>query len=67
MRSKLTTAIVLFAIALLFMFQNTAVVQVRMLFWQIGMPRYLLIFLTLLIGMLIGWLVRAWFRAFMRQ
>lgn len=67
MKPRLVTAIVLLAIVLLFMAQNTTVVTVRMMFWQIAMPRYLMLFITLLIGVVIGWLTRAWYRTQARR
>jgi uncharacterized integral membrane protein len=45
-------------IALLFILQNVAAVDVNFLFWTVSMSRSLLILLTLAIGFLLGWFVR---------
>ncbi len=48
-------------IALLFILQNVAAVDVNFLFWTVSMSRSLLIVLTLAIGFLLGWFVRLYF------
>ena len=53
--------IVMFIIVLLvlvFVFQNTEVVRVSFLAWDISMSRALMILLTFLIGLITGWLSR---------
>jgi uncharacterized integral membrane protein len=54
-RWRLATTLVLLGLLLLFALQNAAAVQVRFLFWQLDMPRSLLILVLLVIGMIIGW------------
>ena len=56
---RLTAALVLAGLVVLFVLQNAAVVQVRYLFWTVELSRSLLIFLVLALGILIGWLLRA--------
>ena len=62
MKVKLFVTVVLLLLVIVFMAQNSSTVPVRFLLWEIDLPRSLLIFMTLLIGMLIGWFVRAMFR-----
>lgn len=59
MRIKLIIAVVLLLLVITFMVQNAALVEVKLILWHIEIPRSLLIFMTLLIGMLIGWFSRA--------
>lgn len=48
---------VIVLLVIIVVFQNTAVVDTRILFVTISMPRALLLCVTLLIGVLVGWLV----------
>ncbi|MFC1752269.1 lipopolysaccharide assembly protein LapA domain-containing protein [Thermoproteota archaeon] len=50
----ITIAVSLFLVILL---QNTEVVSVRFLFWQVGMSRIILLPLILLAGVLIGFFI----------
>lgn len=45
-----------------FVAQNTAVVEIRFLFWTVSMSRALLIVLLLATGMLLAWLLQGWRR-----
>lgn len=56
MKFAATTAFILLTLLMIFAVQNAAVVQIRFLLWEFEFPRSLLIFLTLLIGIVIGWL-----------
>ena len=49
---------ILIALVLVFVIQNTLVVEYRFLAWTVSMPRALLLFGTLVIGVLVGWLSR---------
>ena len=60
MSYKLTVSLILTGLAVLFVVQNAAVVEVRFLFWTITMSRALMIFFLLAIGILIGWLSRSY-------
>ncbi|MDD4294303.1 MAG: LapA family protein [Candidatus Omnitrophica bacterium] len=42
---------------LIFFLQNTQVVTIRILFWQISMSRIILLGITLLVGMVLGFFV----------
>ena len=57
----LITAILLLLV-MVFAVQNVAVVEIRLLFWEVALPRSILIFLMLLIGIAIGWVSRSIFR-----
>lgn len=57
MKFAATTAFILLSLLMIFAVQNAAVVQIRFLLWEFEFPRSLLIFLTLLIGIVVGWLV----------
>jgi uncharacterized integral membrane protein len=47
----------LIALVVIFVLQNTQVVEVRFLFWTISMSRALILFATLAIGLVGGWLL----------
>jgi uncharacterized integral membrane protein len=47
----------LIAFVLIFVVQNTQVVEVRFLVWTISMSRALMLFGTLAIGFMAGWLL----------
>jgi len=55
---KLISVFTLLGLILLFTLQNSAVVELRFLFWKLAMSRALLVFMILAIGMMIGWLIR---------
>lgn len=61
---KLRLALTLFLLLLvgIFMVQNAATVEIRFLSWQASMSRSLLIVLTLVVGIVIGWFTRAMYR-----
>jgi len=62
MKLKLVTTLVLLLFVITFMVQNTAIVEIRLLFWVMDMPRSLLVFMLLIIGIVIGWFLRAMYR-----
>lgn len=64
MRSKhrLIAALVLAGLILLFVLQNTAVVDIRILFWTVSMSRSLMFFILVVVGIAIGWFLRGHFR-----
>ena len=49
--------ICLIGLVIIFVLQNTQVVEVRFLFWTISMSRALILFATLAIGLIAGWLL----------
>jgi uncharacterized integral membrane protein len=62
MNIKLVVSIVLAGLALVFIIQNTTVVEIRFLFWTLAMSRALFMFLMLGVGMVIGWLLTSYIR-----
>lgn len=56
MRLRLILWLLLVAAALLFVFQNVGVIEIRFLFWSVALSRSLLLFLVLIIGVAVGWL-----------
>ena len=50
--------VILVALVLTFVIQNTQVVEVKFLAWTISMSRSLMIFGTLIIGIVAGWLLQ---------
>ena len=49
--------ICLIGLVVIFVLQNTQVVEVRFLFWTLSMSRALMLFGTLVIGLIGGWLL----------
>ena len=49
--------LVLVALFVIILVQNTQVVTLRLLFWKLGMSQIILVPLTMLIGFVIGYLV----------
>jgi uncharacterized integral membrane protein len=62
LKARLIATLILVLVVVMFLIQNAAVVEIRMLFWQIAMPRSLLIFIMLVIGIVIGWFARAMYK-----
>lgn len=50
-------------VVLVFVFQNMDVVTVDFFFWEISLPRAMLLSLTLIIGILLGLLIRSGHRS----
>jgi uncharacterized integral membrane protein len=57
MNAKLIIGIILAALAGLFIVQNVTVMDLRFLFWTLSMSRSLFMFLTLSVGIILGWLL----------
>jgi uncharacterized integral membrane protein len=55
---KTIVFVILAVLILLFVIQNTQVVETRFLLWTISMSRSLLLLGTFIIGVIAGWLVR---------
>ena len=62
MNTKLIVSIILAGLALIFIIQNTTVVEIRFLFWTLSMSRALFMFLMMGVGMVIGWLLTSYVR-----
>lgn len=57
---KLILSLVLIGLIVLFFFQNAEELQVSFLFWSISTPRIFVLIGVLIIGIIIGWIVRAY-------
>ena len=60
MHFKLILSLILAGLAVLFVVQNVAVVEVRFLFWGLHMTLSLLIFLLFAGGLIVGWLLHSY-------
>lgn len=56
MKTKTIIILVLVALFLIILLQNTQVVEIRLLFWTISMSRIILLPLTLLVGCILGYI-----------
>lgn len=57
MKSKIVIIIVLAVLLIIFVLQNTEVVTIKFWFWDMSIPRALLLFVTFAIGLIIGLMV----------
>jgi len=57
MRPKFIVVLVLIALFLIILIQNTQVVTLRLFFWKVGMSQIILIPLTMAIGFVVGFIV----------
>ena len=62
MNYKMLTILILSGLVVLFIVQNVAVVEIQFLFWSTQMPRSLMMFLLLAIGILIGWFLHSYLK-----
>ncbi|WP_455207352.1 lipopolysaccharide assembly protein LapA domain-containing protein [Kaarinaea lacus] len=62
MNTKLIVALCLVLLIILFTIQNTEVVTLRFLFWQLSISRVLMIFFVFTIGAAVGWITSVWSR-----
>jgi uncharacterized integral membrane protein len=56
MRMKMAGGMALLLLVVVFTLQNTEVIPIRFLFWDISLSRALMLFLVLAIGILIGFM-----------
>lgn len=59
---KLVVTVVLLLLVIVFMVQNAAITEIKFLMWEIDIPRSFVVFMTFLIGVLVGWFMRAMYR-----
>lgn len=57
---KLTLILMLSALALIFIAQNSTISEMDFLLWTVSMSNSLLIFLTLATGFVLGWLMQGY-------
>ncbi|MCK9382493.1 MAG: LapA family protein [Sulfuritalea sp.] len=60
MNLKLILILVLSSLAVMFVAQNAAPVEIGFLFWQTSMSSALLIFFTLMTGFSLGWFLHSY-------
>jgi uncharacterized integral membrane protein len=60
MNFKMGLVAILVLFALIFVAQNIDVVTVKFLFWEMSMSRAVLLFFSLLMGFIIGWLLHSY-------
>ena len=60
MNYKLIVGLILMCLLVIFIIQNSAVVEIQLFFWTIAMSRVLLMFIVLAIGILVGWLLNSY-------
>lgn len=61
MNAKLAVSLALIIVVAIFIIQNTAVTELRFLFWTLAMSRSLMMFLLLGTGITVGWFLRGHF------
>jgi putative membrane protein len=61
MSLKMILSLILTGIAVVFIVQNAQVSELRFLVWTLAVSQALLLFFTLAIGLLTGWVLHAWF------
>ena len=57
MSAKSIVILILIGFFVLFVIQNTRIVEVQLLFWTVSMSRALMLLATLFIGLIAGWLL----------
>lgn len=60
MNLKLLLMLILASLAVLFIAQNVAVVEIGFLFWRASMSSALLIFFSLMTGFVLGWFTHSY-------
>lgn len=60
MTVKLVLILILSSLAVLFIAQNVAVVEIAFLFWRASMSSALLIFFCLMTGFVLGWFMHGY-------
>jgi len=62
MNIKFYVTISFFLLFIVFIAQNMEVVEVSFLFWSISVTRAILLILTLILGLVIGWVLHSIFK-----
>ena len=60
MKYKLIISLVLICLIVIFIIQNVAVVEIDFFFWTIAMSRVLLMLILLIVGIIVGWLLKSY-------
>ena len=56
MKAKMWIILVIIILLLIVLVQNTGIVTLRLLFWGVAIPQFLLLVFALIIGFIIGYL-----------
>ncbi|NIQ00658.1 MAG: DUF1049 domain-containing protein [Nitrospinaceae bacterium] len=59
---KLYLGLALLILIVIFTLQNAEVVTIKFLFWDYSVSRSIMIFMVLVIGILVGWILSGWGR-----
>ena len=59
MKSKIVVIVVLAVLLIIFVLQNAEIVVVKFWFWDLSLPRALLLFVTFAVGLIIGLMIPA--------
>jgi uncharacterized integral membrane protein len=62
MNTKLALLLILSSLAVVFVTQNVAAVEIGFLFWSASISSALLIFITLMLGLFLGWFLNDYLR-----
>lgn len=62
MKYKLLLTLGLAVVVVLFVVQNTEVVEIRFLFWKMAMSRALVMLFVLIVGIAAGWVLHGYSR-----
>lgn len=57
MKTKIIIIVVLAVLLIVFVLQNTAMVSIKFWFWELSIPRALLLFVCFAIGLIIGLII----------
>lgn len=60
MHFKLIISLLLVGLTVLFIVQNVAIVEVQFLFWSAQIPRSVLMFIVMAIGVVVGWFLHSY-------
>lgn len=60
MNFKLALVLILSSLAVIFIAQNVTAVEIGFLFWRVSISSGLLLFFTMLTGMILGWFTHSY-------
>ena len=63
MRTKLIIGGILLLLIIIFIVQNTEVVSIKFLFWELSLSRVLMVFLVFLTGGILGWVGHGFYKS----
>ncbi|MDO9548199.1 MAG: LapA family protein [Candidatus Marinimicrobia bacterium] len=58
MKFKIILSLVVAVLVVIFIVQNVAVVDIKFLFWKLSISRSLMMFFLIIVGIIIGWLLK---------